>query len=99
MTLRLAIVVSSPVGCPSESCGPRIWCVGGKQRWRQADMAGIEKFHQRDIAVTLSRDPVALTDLFTDDAVRLSRGQPAEVGKRLSERATNAGPHFQVSRC
>src|SRR3989441_13328592 len=46
------------------------------------DMAGIEKLHQRDIAATLSRDPVALTDLWTDDAVRLSPGQPAEVGKK-----------------
>ena len=46
------------------------------------DMAGIEKLHQRDIAATLSRDPVALTDLWTDDAVRLSPGRPAEVGKR-----------------
>ena len=45
------------------------------------DMAGIEKFHQQDIAATLSRDPVALTDLFTDDAVRLSPGR-AEVGKK-----------------
>src|SRR6266705_2164100 len=47
------------------------------------DMAGIEKFHQRDIAATLSRDPVALTDLWTDDAVRLGPGRPAEIGKRV----------------
>jgi ketosteroid isomerase-like protein len=49
---------------------------------RQADLAAIEKFHQQDVAATLSRDPVALTDLWTDDAVRLSPGQPAEVGKQ-----------------
>src|SRR5438128_2770516 len=46
------------------------------------DMAGIEKLRQQDIAATLSRDPVALTDLWTDDAVRLSPGQPAKVGKQ-----------------
>src|SRR5213593_2375216 len=46
------------------------------------DMAGIEKLHQWDIDATLSRDPVALTDLWTDDAVRLGPGRPAEVGKR-----------------
>jgi uncharacterized protein (TIGR02246 family) len=46
------------------------------------DMTSIEKLHRQDIAATLSRDPVALTDLFTDDAVRLSPGRPAEVGKR-----------------
>ena len=46
------------------------------------DLAAIEKLHQQDIAATLSRDPVALTDLWTEDAVRLSPGQPAEVGKQ-----------------
>jgi len=46
------------------------------------DMAGIEKFHQQDIAATLSRDPLALTDLWTDDAVRLIQGRPTEVGKK-----------------
>jgi ketosteroid isomerase-like protein len=45
-------------------------------------MAGIEKFHQQDIAATLSRDPIALTDLWTDDAVRLRLGQSPELGKK-----------------
>src|SRR5215831_1058882 len=45
------------------------------------DMA-IEKFHQQDIAATLSRDPIALTDLWTDDAVRLRLGQSPELGKK-----------------
>ena len=54
----------------------------GSDRGRVADMAAIEKFHQQDIAATLSRDPVALTDLWTDDAVRLGSGQPPEVGKK-----------------
>jgi hypothetical protein len=47
----------------------------------QADVAGIEKLNQH-IAATLSADPVALTDLWTDDAVRLGVGRPAEVGKK-----------------
>ena len=49
---------------------------------RDVDLAAIEKLHQQDIAATLSRDPVALTDLWTDDAIRLVQGQPAEVGKQ-----------------
>ena len=49
---------------------------------RDADRAAIQKLHQQDIAATLSRDPVALTDLWTDDAIRLGPGQPAEVGKQ-----------------
>jgi len=54
----------------------------GSDRGRAADLAAIEKLYQQDIAATLSRDPVALTDLWTEDAVRLGAGgQPAEVGK------------------
>ena len=61
----------------------------GSDRGRDADLAAIEKLHQQDIAATLSRDPVALTDPWTDDAVRLGAGgQPAEVGKQAI-RATN----------
>lgn len=46
------------------------------------EIAGIEKFHQQEIAATLSRDPVALTDLWTDDAVRLRSGHSPELGKK-----------------
>src|SRR5947208_15435516 len=63
------------------------------------DMAGIEKLHQQDIAATLSRDPVALTDLWTDDAIRLGPGQPAEVGKqaiRESNERWSARPAHKV---
>ena len=45
-------------------------------------MAGIENFHKQDIDATLSRDPVALTDLWTDNAVRLIQGRPTQVGKK-----------------
>ena len=34
----------------------------GSDRGRDADLAAIEKLHQQDIAATLSRDPVALTE-------------------------------------
>ena len=53
----------------------------GSDKDRTADVAAIEKLFQQDIAATVSRDPVALTDLWTDDAVRLGGGQ-AEVGKK-----------------
>jgi uncharacterized protein (TIGR02246 family) len=55
----------------------------GSDRGRDADLAAIEKLHQQDIAATLSRDPVALKELWTDDAIRLGPGQPAEVGKQV----------------
>jgi len=66
---------------------------------KKGDIAGIEKLRQREIAATLSLNPVALTDLWTDDAVRLSPGQPAEVGKqaiRKSNERWSARPGFKV---
>jgi len=71
----------------------------GSDRGRDADLAAIEKLHQHDIAATLSRDPVALTDLWTDDAVRLGQGRPAEVGKqaiRESNERWSARPGVKV---
>ena len=63
----------------------------GFDRGRAADLAAIEKLHQQDIAATLSRDPVALTGLWTDDAVRLGQGQPEEVGKRAIRESNERG--------
>jgi len=73
--------------------------VGSNSASRDADRAAIERLHQKDIAATLSRDPVALTDLWTDDAIRLGPGQPAEVGKpaiRESNERWSARPGLRV---
>jgi uncharacterized protein (TIGR02246 family) len=62
-------------------------------------VAAIEKLRQQDIAATMSRDPAALTDLWTDDAVRLGAGAPAEVGKtaiRESNERQTANKGFRV---
>ena len=53
----------------------------GSQPDRAADLAAIEKLRQQDIAATVARDPVALTDFWTDDAIRLGVGAPPEIGK------------------
>ena len=82
MRLRLAVVVFCALAVLASHVGQGSAASAGSSAGRQADLAGIEKFHQRDIAATLSRDPVALTDLWTDDAVRLGAGRPAEVGKK-----------------
>lgn len=51
------------------------------QKQSQAtDMAGIEALHRKDVAATLALDPKLLADLWTEDAVRLEPGGPAEVG-------------------
>jgi ketosteroid isomerase-like protein len=71
----------------------------GKDAARAADLAAIEKLRQQDIAATLSRDPVALTDLWTDDAIRIGVGQPADVGKqaiRASNDRQTANKDFKV---
>src|SRR4029450_6330131 len=58
------------------------------QTGRAADLAAIEKLLQQDISATVARDPVALTELWTDDAIRLGGGAPADIGKQAI-RATN----------
>ena len=65
---------------------------------RAADLAAIEKLHQHDIDATVARDPIALTDQWTDDAIRLGGGQ-ADVGKqaiRASNERQAANKDFKV---
>src|SRR5215471_14215038 len=49
---------------------------------RDSALAGIEKLHQLDERVTLLRDPKALQEVWTNDAVRLVNGAPVDVGKQ-----------------
>ncbi len=66
---------------------------------RGADRAAVERFRQQDIAATVARDPVALTDLWTDDAIRLGIGAPAEISKaaiRASNERQTANKDFKV---
>ncbi len=64
------------------------------------DLAAIEKLHSQDIAATLARDTEALTELFTDDGVRLQQGEPDDIGKRAiratNERQKAASPELRV---
>lgn len=65
-----------------------------------ADMIGIEELHQQDVAATLSGDPQQLAELWTDEAVRLEPGRPAEIGKLVirvnTERAIAKNPEFKI---
>jgi ketosteroid isomerase-like protein len=64
-----------------------------------ADVAAIEELHQQDISSTVSRDPVALTAFYTDDAVRLGPAPPAEIGKPVilaSNQRQTANKDFKV---
>jgi ketosteroid isomerase-like protein len=99
MRLRLAVVVFCLLTVLASHVGQGSGASAGSNARRQADLAGIEKLHQQDIAATLSRDPVALTNLWTDDAVRLGPGRPAEVGKkaiRESNQRRSALPGVKV---
>jgi uncharacterized protein (TIGR02246 family) len=64
------------------------------------DVAAIEKLLTQDIAATVSRDTAALTDLWTDDAVRLQQGEPDDIGKQAiratNERFKAATPELRV---
>jgi ketosteroid isomerase-like protein len=76
--------------------GPKASAEGDKGR--AEDLAAIERLFQQDIAATVSRDPVALTGLWSDDAIRLGGGR-AEIGKtsilESNERQT-ANKDFRV---
>jgi ketosteroid isomerase-like protein len=67
---------------------------------RAADMAAIEKLHQKDIEVTLSQDPKGLLDIWTEDAVRFLPGNPPAVGKLAiqaeNDKARAEFPGFKV---
>jgi ketosteroid isomerase-like protein len=64
------------------------------------DLAAIEKLRSQDIAATLSQDLTALSNLWTDDIVRLQQGAEAEVGKpaliESEQRRRAALPDFRV---
>ena len=64
------------------------------------DLAAIEKMRSQDIAATLSRDTAALTELWTDDAVRLNQDGPDDIGKQsihaTNERQKAATPELRV---
>ena len=71
----------------------------GGQNDRAADLAAIEKLRQQDIAATVARDPAALTDFWTDDAIRIGVGAPADIGKkaiRESNERQTANKNFKV---
>ncbi len=65
-----------------------------------ADLAAIEKLHQKDIEVTLSQDPKGLIDIWTEDAVRFAPGKPPAVGKQAiqaeNEKVRAQYPGFKV---
>lgn len=69
---------------------------------RTQDLAAIEKLHSWEIAATLSTDTAALTELFTDDGVRLHQGEPDDIGNQAiratNERQKAAHPELRVVR-
>jgi uncharacterized protein (TIGR02246 family) len=50
-----------------------------------ADLAAIEKLHRADIEATLTQDPSALINLWSDDCVKLGVPGPAVVGKKAMQ--------------
>jgi ketosteroid isomerase-like protein len=80
--LSVALVVGALIAFAEQGVQKPAASVGSDWGGQDGDRAAIAKLHHQDIAATLSRDPVALTDLWTDDSIRLGPGQPAEVGKQ-----------------
>src|SRR5262245_58480370 len=99
MTLHSVVVGLAAFAVLALHSGQERGVSSGRDAGRAADLAAIEKLRQQDIAATLSRDPVALTDVWTDDAIRIGIGQPGEVGKqviRASNERQTANKVFKV---
>ena len=88
MTVHTVVLGLSALAAVAFHDGQQPGSRAGRDPARAADLAAIEKLRQQDIDATVARDPVALTDFWTDDAIRLGVGQPAEVGKQAI-RASN----------
>ena len=71
----------------------------GDQPDRAADLVAIEKLRQQDIAATVARDPVALTDFWTMTPFVLASARRRKSARRPSERATNVRRPTRISRC
>jgi uncharacterized protein (TIGR02246 family) len=65
-----------------------------------ADLAAIEKLHRTDVAATLTQDPIALTALWSADAVNLGFPGPPVVGikamREAYEKFRADYPNFKV---
>ncbi|HUL77173.1 MAG TPA: hypothetical protein VL691_07905 [Vicinamibacteria bacterium] len=90
MTLRSAAVVLCAFGAGALAAhvfqGIRL---SAKMKDTHAqDLAAIERLRRQDVAATLSGDTAALTEFWTDDAVRLGQGEADDIGKEAI-RATN----------
>jgi ketosteroid isomerase-like protein len=76
--------------------------VGMLQQWKRhsADLAAIEKLHQKNIEVTLSQDPKGLIDMWTEEGVALEPGIPPVAGKQAiqtnNEKVHAQYPGFKV---
>jgi ketosteroid isomerase-like protein len=95
--VTIAFAVGLGTGYFARSAG-----IGTTQRsyTHAADLAAIEKLHEKNIEVTLSQDPQGLLDLWTEDGVLLEPGSPPVVGKQAiqiyNEKGHAANPGFKV---
>jgi len=75
--------------------GWRVSARSASQASSAADRQAIERLHQQDVDATLARDPQALANLFTEDAVLLEPGAPAVIGRAaiLAENLKDKADH------
>lgn len=98
MTIHSVVIGLSALAVVALYGGQGRGASAGTDAARAADLSAIDKARQQDIAATISRDPAALTDLWTDDAIRIGLRQ-ADVGKqaiRASNERQTANKAFKV---
>lgn len=88
--LAMVVLASGLLSAVVASAATVIFLKGGSSSdaARARDIAEIEKMRKREIDATVARDIAALSDGWTDDAVRLGQGNQDDVG-REAIRATD----------
>ena len=100
--LTIFVLSSGLLSAVIASAATAAYLKGGMRRDIKSgqSLAEIEKLRRQDIDATVSRDPTALTELWTDDAVRLGQGEPDDIGKEAiratNERFKAATPELRV---
>jgi hypothetical protein len=67
-----------------------------------ADLAAIDRLHKADVAATLTQDPTAMTNLWSEDGVKIDGPNGPIVGKKAMQdlyvKTRTGFPEFKVSK-
>ena len=97
--VTIAFVVGLSIGLFTRRAGPP---PVSQKVAHDADLAEIDRLHKADVAATLTQDPAAMTDLWSEDGVKIDGPNGPVVGRKAMQELylkTRTGfPEFKVSK-